>query len=99
MKLDDNFYIENEGENFILIRLVDGYKMAEDKKGRIPVKNKQKSYYGCLYQALQNYLVLSVDECKNLSDIQKRVVDCIRVLSEAKKQIKEEFSTVVRKQV
>ena len=93
MRLCDNFSIESKGASFLLIEKY----LGKDSKGNDKWQ-KRVSYHGTIYQALQKYLLDTVDNAENLSDIRGFVYGAVMMINRAKEKIKEEFCIEVRKE-
>jgi len=97
MKIDDTFSIAVHGSSFTLIEEVDGFKLSEDRKERIPAKTKTESFYGSLYQALQGYMKKSIAKAASVKDARKIASRVMTTLDDLEAEIKEKFCIYVKK--
>lgn len=101
MKLNDKYSIEKDGQGFTLIEKTivntrkDGKLTGETRDGQ------SKRFYGTVYQALQGFLSVTVDDSIqkdiDLEDLRMDVYTSLKYIDESNEWIKENFCIEVRK--
>lgn len=96
LHLDDRFYIKQNGDNIILVELVDSMSIPKDGSKPKPIKTEKARYFGTVYQALQGYLNYSLNSSSTLTDVRKKAVSIITVIDKFESEIKEKFRCEVK---
>ena len=97
MELNEKYSIEKEAHGFSLIEKTpvevtkDGKKTGEIKEG------KNKRSFGTVYQALQRFIQLSVDEATTFNELQPLLDKAMSEINKAEAEIKDRFRIEVLK--
>lgn len=91
VRINKSFWIEKSGHGFTLVEMVPG----KDAKGN-PKLQERLRYYGTVYQSLQGFLFVQVDESNSVDNVFKRVSSAMEDIRAAEKEIKETFCIEVR---
>lgn len=100
MKLNDKYSIENEAHGFSLVEKTEIKVMKDGKETGKFKEGSKKLYYGTVYQALQGFLTVSVDDVVKqgyeLRDIREKVFTTIECIHKTMDLIKDSFCIEVK---
>ena len=96
MKLTNIYSIEEESHGFSLVEVTDIGVTKDGKKTGEIKHGAKKRYYGTVYQALQGFVDVCVDESLHVSEVMTNVEWALMAIHELKDKIKEEFCIEVR---
>ena len=97
MDLNEKYSIEKEANGFSLVEKTsieikkDGKKTGEIKEGQ------NKRYYGAVYQALQGFVKLTVNEATTASELQIVIDKALSDINKAEADIKDRFRIEVKR--